>query len=219
MLARFCAEDIWELGLDEVGIGSIAGPVVVAAVVLPPHLTHPDIRDSKKLSPKKRELVADFIQEHALAFAVVMKDNLQVDLLNPIRAAINAMHDCVSIIQKSHDQTSIKSLFLLVDGRNFLEYPNLKHFCVVKGDAIYLSIAAASILAKVYRDRYMCWMHDFYPHYNWKSNKGYPTPEHLKAITYHRISTLHRKNIKFKNKPELQEKYKFIDTDRENISC
>lgn len=195
-LVRFCEDDTWELGLDEVGLGAIAGPVVVSAVVLPPHLNHPDIRDSKKLSAKKRELMAGFIQKEALAFAVAMRDNLQVDKMNPVRAAIDAMHECVSVIQKYSENLRDKpkpALFLLIDGKNFVEYPTIKHRCVVKGDATYLSIAAASILAKVYRDQYMRWNHQYYPYYHWQNNKGYPTSQHIDAIKQYGISNLHRK--------------------------
>lgn len=213
-LLRVCADNIWEVGLDEVGIGAIAGPVFVAAVVLPPHFSNPDIKDSKKFnSANKREQVAEMIEKNAFAYAIVCCGVQEIDELNVRKAAFKAMHTCVSRILLKYDK-QLNQVHLLVDGPIFEAYPELEHTCVVKGDAKCLSIAAASILAKVYRDRFMRQQHLKYPNYAWNQNVGYPTKQHRLAIKEYGLTPLHRLKIKFKKDLEIRkiyENYKTMD--------
>ena len=174
-----------EAGCDEVGRGCLAGPVVAAAVILPKDYRNPDINDSKQLSSKKRAKLKDDIIRDAISWGVAFIDNKEIDSINILKASIKAMH-------KALDQLSVDPQFVIVDGNKFYQYKDVPYKTIVKGDSLYLSIAAASILAKVTRDEYMEKMHDEYPQYGWNKNKGYGTLEHRKAILKYGITPLHR---------------------------
>ena len=176
-----------EAGLDEVGRGCLAGPVVAAAVILPRNYTHPILTDSKQLSAKQRERVRVDIERDALAWAIAEVSHTDIDRINILKASFLAMHRAV-------DRLTITPEHLLVDGNRFVPYPMIPHTCIVKGDAQYLSIAAASVLAKVYRDDLMAQLGRELPAYGWAQNAGYPTPAHRAAIRqfgptkHHRMS-------------------------------
>jgi len=178
-----------ECGTDEAGRGCLAGPVTAAAVVLKKNFSNPILNDSKQLSLKNRNLLKILIEEEALshAFAHVMMQ--EIDEINILNASIKAMH-------KSIDSLSIQPEFISVDGNKFHSYPSIAHTCIVKGDAKYLNIAAASILAKTARDAFMEKIHEEFPMYNWKKNKGYPTQEHREAIKKYGVTKYHRKSFK-----------------------
>ena len=178
-----------EAGTDEAGRGCLAGPVVAGAVILPPDFSHPLLNDSKQLSEKKRELLRPIIEKEALAFAVAFVDHVQIDEINILNASILAMHN-------SLDGLSLVPEFVVVDGNKFKNYKNVPHKTIVKGDGKFLNIAAASILAKTYRDEFMYKAHQNHPEYSWNRNKGYPTSEHRKAIREFGSSPLHRKSFK-----------------------
>ncbi|PLX12771.1 MAG: ribonuclease HII [Marinilabiliales bacterium] len=178
----------FEAGCDEAGRGCLAGPVVAAAVILPKNYTHADLNDSKKLSEKQRNNLRAIIEKDAIAYAVEHFTNHEIDKYNILKSSILAMH-------KALDSLNSKINHIIVDGNKFLQYKDIPHSCVIKGDGKFLSIAAASILAKTYRDEYMMKLHDKYPEYNWKKNKGYPTKEHRKAISIHGIKDFHRKSF------------------------
>ena len=186
-LLSFYNEGILEAGCDEAGRGCLAGPVVAAAVILPANFTHPVLNDSKKITEKKRYELRKEIEEKALAFAVGIIDNKKIDEINILKASIMAMH-------KALDGLKIRPEHIIIDGNKFIKYQNIPHQCIVKGDSKYYSIAAASILAKTYRDDIMKELHQKYPEYNWKQNKAYPTKEHRQAIIdfgttpYHRMT-------------------------------
>ena len=164
-----------EAGTDEAGRGCLSGPVVAAAVILPKDCTHPFLNDSKQLSEKKRDELRPFIEENALAFAVSFVWQEEVDEINVLQASIIGMHRAIA-------QLKVTPQFIIVDGNKFKDYLEIPHEAIVKGDSKYVSIAAASVLAKTYRDEYMAKIHQEYPAYNWKKNKGYPTKEHRNAI-------------------------------------
>lgn len=193
MLKSFFQKELREAGCDEAGRGCLAGPVCAAAVILPPRFKHPLLNDSKQMSEANRIALREIIQKNALAWAVSMVDHQEIDQINILKASFKAMH-------KAIDQLQIKPELLLIDGHLFYAYPGIRHECVVKGDATFLSIAAASVLAKTYRDDYMMQLHEQYPHYGWASNKGYGTLEHRKAISEHGLSPFHRKSFQLKNK-------------------
>ena len=186
-LLLFLKEGRIEAGCDEAGRGCLAGPVFAAAVILPPGFENSLLDDSKKLSEKQRYALRPVIEEQALAFAVGIVDNHEIDRINILNASFLAMHRAVG-------QLKLKPEFLLIDGNRFKAYPNIPHSCIVKGDGKFLPIAAASVLAKTYRDDYMDAIHREYPHYQWSQNKGYPTLFHRKIIreigitSYHRVS-------------------------------
>lgn len=186
-LLLFLQEGRIEAGCDEAGRGCLAGPVFAAAVILPPDFENSLLDDSKKLSEKQRYALRPVIEEQALAFAVGMVDNHEIDRINILNASFLAMHRAV-------DQLKLKPEFLLIDGNRFKAYPNIPHSCIIKGDGKFLAIAAASILAKTYRDDYMNAIHWEFPNYQWSQNKGYPTLFHRKIVReigitpYHRIS-------------------------------
>lgn len=184
-----------EAGLDEAGRGCLAGPVVAAAVILPKGFSSHLLNDSKKLNPKAREEVFQFIIENALSYSVGFIDNLTIDRTNILKASIQAMHEAVKLLNTSPEH-------LLVDGNRFYTYPGIIHTCIIKGDSKYQSIAAASIVAKVSRDRYMSQLSMEYPEYKWVKNKGYPTQEHRQAIKSIGITRYHRKS--FQLLPKLQ---------------
>lgn len=184
-LLSFYKQGLLEAGCDEAGRGCLAGPVVAAAVILPPNFTHPILNDSKTISEKKRYELRKEIEEKALAFAVGIIDNRKIDEINILKASIMAMH-------KAIDNLKIIPEHIIVDGNKFIKYQNIPHQCIVKGDSKYYSIAAASILAKTYRDDIMKELHKKHPEYNWKQNKAYPTKEHRQAIKDFGVTPYHR---------------------------
>lgn len=176
-------------GCDEAGRGCLAGPVVAAAVILPENFNQPLLNDSKQLSEKKRNQLREIIEKEAIAWAVAMVDNREIDQINILNASIKAMHLAIA-------QLNPAPISLLVDGNRFHPYKNIKHQCIVKGDATYQCIAAASVLAKTHRDEWMKSKHSEYPCYGWNQNKGYPTKKHRKAIEEFGPSPLHRQSFK-----------------------
>jgi len=185
-----------EAGCDEAGRGCLAGPVFAAAVILPPDYTNAELTDSKKLSEKKRLTLRTQIKHDARAFAVGIVTAQEIDEINILRASFLAMH-------KALEQLSITPEHILVDGNRFTPYKSIPHTCIIKGDGKYLSIAAASILAKTYRDEYMEQIHVEYPRYNWAQNKGYPTLEHRTAVITHGHSPYHRRSFAVSNQLSL----------------
>lgn len=188
-LLPFYKQGVVEAGCDEAGRGCLAGPVVAAAVVLPENFDHPLLNDSKQLSEKQRDLLRPVIESEALAWAVGIVDNNEIDQINILNASFLAMHRAV-------DQLKISPQHLLIDGNRFKKYKNIEHLCVVKGDGKYMSIAAASVLAKTYRDGLMQQLHNECPNYAWNKNKGYPTKDHRKAIAIWGETQYHRKSFK-----------------------
>lgn len=188
MLKPFYQDQLIEAGCDEAGRGCYAGPVFAAAVILPTDFFHPLLNDSKQLTAEERNELKPYIKAHALAYAVGMVDNDEIDQINILKASFKAMHIALDKLRK-------KPSLLLIDGNRFTPYKNLRHECIIKGDGIYASIAAASILAKTHRDAYMKQLHKEFPHYNWKSNKGYGTLEHRNAIQSHGLCKYHRKSF------------------------
>ena len=177
-----------EAGCDEAGRGCFAGPVFAAAVILPKNFFHPELNDSKQLTPEQREVLRVYIEENALHYAVAMVDNDEIDTINILRASFKAMHLAL-------EQLPVEPALILVDGNRFTAWRTVKHQCIIKGDGIYASIAAASVLAKTYRDDYMRRLHEEFPQYNWAQNKGYGTPEHRRAIEEHGLCRYHRKSF------------------------
>ena len=185
MLLPFLSPDTIEAGLDEAGRGCLAGPVFAAAVILPPDYRNEMLNDSKQLSDKTRRLLRPIIQRHALAWAVASVSAQEIDQINILNASILAMH-------RALDQLSLRPQALIVDGNSFKPYHNIPFTTIVKGDAKYMSIAAASILAKTCRDDYMLTLHQQFPAYHWDLNKGYPTKAHRQAIRLVGPSPYHR---------------------------
>ena len=183
----------FEAGTDEAGRGCLSGPVVAAAVILPADFKNEMLNDSKQLSDKKRRLLRPIIEKEALSYGISFVYQEEIDEINILNASILAMH-------KSLDELSLRPEFIIVDGNRFKNYQEVPHQTIVKGDTKYLSIAAASILAKTYRDDYMEKLHLEFPHYNWAKNKGYPTKEHRQAIREFGSTNHHR--ISFKLLPE-----------------
>ena len=187
MLLPYLQENRIEAGCDEAGRGCLAGAVYAAAVILPPDFKNEMLNDSKQLTEKQRYALRCVIEESALAWAVGIVSPEEIDQINILNASFLAMHRAI-------DQLKIRPEHLLIDGNRFNPYPNIPHTTIVKGDGKYLSIAAASILAKTYRDDYMNELHREYPVYDWDHNKGYPTKKHRAAIAAHGISPYHRKS-------------------------
>ena len=187
-LKRFYTDNLIEAGCDEAGRGCIAGPVVAASVILPRDMDFPEFDDSKKLSEKQREKLRIKVLENALAYGVGIVSAEEIDEINILNASFLAMHRAI-------DQLKIRPELLLIDGNRFNKYHDIKHQCIVCGDAKYQSIAAASILAKTTRDHLMEELDNQYPAYNWKHNKGYPTIEHKNAVAEHGITPYHRKTF------------------------
>lgn len=185
MLRSYYTKGLIEAGLDEVGRGCLAGPVVAAAVVLPGDYTHPLLNDSKQLTKSQREQLRDEITRDALAWAIAEVSNIEIDEINILQASFLAMHRAV-------DQLTVLPEHLLVDGNRFVPYPMIPHTCIVKGDAHFLSIAAASVLAKTYRDDLMSRLAERFPAYGWESNVGYPTLHHRRAIKQYGSTPHHR---------------------------
>ena len=188
MLKSCMYSGLLEAGCDEAGRGCLAGPVVAAAVILPEGYSHSKLNDSKQLSKKTREQLKNEIINSAKAWNVAFVDNNAIDELNILRASIKAMHLAL-------DGLATEPQFILVDGSVFYPYKNIDHKTVVKGDALYCSIAAASVLAKTFRDEYMEKIHNEFPQYGWDKNKGYPTVVHREAIAKHGITPYHRKSF------------------------
>lgn len=191
MLKHCFKEDVIEAGCDEAGRGCLAGPVFAAAVILPKGFEHPLLNDSKQLSEERRTELRPYIEQHATAYAVAMIDRDEIDEINILKASFKAMHKAIGGL-------SVKPDLLLIDGNRFTPYLGIVHECIVKGDATYRSIAAASILAKTYRDEYMLKLHEAYPQYGWDNNKGYGTIYHRKQLVIHGETPHHRKTFKWK---------------------
>jgi ribonuclease HII len=177
-----------EAGCDEAGRGCYAGPVFAAAVILPADFFHPLLNDSKQVVAEVREELRIYIEANVLDFAVAFVDEKEIDQINILRASFKAMHLAIKKLK-------LEPELLLIDGNRFSSYKKIPHHCVIKGDGIYAPIAAASILAKTYRDDYMRRLHEEFPHYQWRSNKGYGTEEHRKAIEEHGLCKYHRKSF------------------------
>ncbi len=188
MLAAYLHEHLTEAGLDEAGRGCYAGPVFAAAVILPKDFHHPLLNDSKQLNEKQRDLLRPVIEKESIAYAVASVDNETIDKINILQASFTAMHLAVNKLKQVPG-------FLLIDGNRFKRYPQIPHQCIIKGDGKYASIAAASILAKTYRDVYMQKIHALFPHYGWDKNKGYGTAAHRHAIEQYGLCIHHRSSF------------------------
>lgn len=188
-LKNYKHKDLIEAGCDEAGRGCLAGPVFAAAVILPKNIKAPDLDDSKKLSTKKRKELRKFIEKKAIAFEVIKISPKEIDEINILNASISGMQQAVLTLKKRPE-------YILVDGNRFKNTEDIPYECVIGGDGKYKAIAAASILAKTYRDEYMERIHEEYPHFDWKKNKGYPTQLHRFAITKHGVTKYHRKSFK-----------------------
>lgn len=188
MLRSFFSRKLIEAGCDEAGRGCLAGPVVAAVVILPKRYRNPILNDSKKLSRAQREMLREEIKEKALAWNIAMVDNHEIDRLNILRATYKAMHLAIEGLNK-------KPELLLVDGNNFIPFKDIPFKTIVQGDGKFMSIAAASVLAKTYRDDYMVKLHEQFPGYGWITNKGYPTQEHRDAIAREGITDYHRRTF------------------------
>ena len=192
MLQAFYHDKLIEAGCDEAGRGCYAGPVFAAAVILPKTFFHPLLNDSKQLSATQRNLLRPIIEQEAITYAVSMVNNDEIDRINILQASFKAMHLAL-------EQLLVIPELLLIDGNRFVPYNFIPHQCIIEGDGLYSSIAAASILAKTYRDDYMQNLHHHYPHYNWKQNKGYGTKEHRAAIEIHGLCEHHRRSFNIGN--------------------
>ncbi len=192
MLLQYHNPDLIEAGCDEAGRGCLAGPVYAAAVILPKDFYHPLLNDSKQLTAKQRELLRPIIEKRALAWAVVAVSAQEIDEINILRASITGMHRAV-------EQLEITPQHLLIDGNRFYKYKDIPHTCVIKGDAKYASIAAASILAKTHRDEYMLKIAAEYPQYGWDKNMAYPTKAHRQAIAQYGVTPHHRMSYRLLN--------------------
>ena len=188
MLTKSLTNKKFECGTDEAGRGCLAGPVTAAAVILPKNFENQTINDSKIISESKRIKLKEVIENKAISFGVSHVDNNKIDQINILNASIFAMHNAISKLQNVS--------FISVDGNRFKPFKKIPYQTVVKGDSLYLNIAAASILAKTYRDSYMNIIHEEFPMYNWKKNKGYPTKEHRDAIKKYGVSKYHRRSFK-----------------------
>lgn len=182
-------DSLREAGIDEAGRGCLAGPVVAAAVILPPDFSHPVLNDSKKLSHAKRLAVREDILQEAVAWNVGMISAPRIDRVNILNATYEAMHEAIAGL-------AIKAEFLAIDGNRFRPYSDLAHACIIKGDGKYLNIAAASILAKTYRDEVMAYLDQEFPQYGWAQNKGYPTKAHKAAVQEYGATLYHRKSFR-----------------------
>lgn len=190
-LLNFLHSDLVEAGCDEAGRGPLAGPVFAAAVILPKGFHHPLLNDSKKMTEKARELLRPIIEREAIAWAVEEVSAEEIDTINILNASIAGM-------QRAVRKLSVKPEFLLIDGNRFKPFDDYRYQCIVKGDAKFTSIAAASVLAKTYRDEYMRKLAQEHPQYGWERNMGYPTKEHIEAIRRHGYTPEHRKSFHVK---------------------
>lgn len=191
MLKPFYQEELIEAGCDEAGRGCLAGPVFAAAVILPKDFFHPLLNDSKQVTEKNRNGLRTIIETSAISFGVASIDNNEIDRVNILKASFKAMHLALEKLKK-------KPQLLLIDGNRFVPYKKIPHRCIIKGDAIFTSIAAASILAKTYRDEYMMTLHKEFPQYAWNNNKGYGTASHRTAIEECGLCKYHRKTFRLK---------------------
>lgn len=196
MLKNKFQNKLIEAGCDEAGRGCLAGPVYAAAVILPKNYKNKLLNDSKQLSEKKRDLLRIEIERDAIAYGVGIVDNFEIDKINILNASFLAMHRAVEQLKETPE-------LLLIDGNRFKPYPNIPHECIIKGDAKFLSIAAASVLAKTYRDEFMFAAHEKHPEYAWNKNKGYPTKAHREAIAAIGTTDIHR--MTFRLLPEQLE--------------
>lgn len=197
LLQSFFDSELIEAGCDEAGRGCLAGPVFAAAVILPKNFFHPLLNDSKQVLEEHRYQLRPFIEAHAVAFAVSRVTHEEIDRINILWASVKGMHIAIRRLK-------IRPQLLLIDGNRFKPFRKIKHHCVIQGDGIYASIAAASILAKTYRDDYMKRLHRKFPYYNWAQNKGYATPEHRAALDLHGPCTFHRKTFRLMREEDLQ---------------
>ena len=188
MLKKYFHKSLIEAGCDEAGRGCLAGPVVAAAVILPKGFGNKLMNDSKQLTHNQRLELRNIILKKAIAYGVAFVDHEEIDRINILNASFKAMHLAV-------DQLTVRPEMLLIDGNRFKKYQDIPHECVIQGDGIYLSIAAASILAKTYRDEYMDKLHHDFPHYGWERNKGYATKLHRDAIVEHGPCSFHRRSF------------------------
>jgi ribonuclease HII len=202
-LIAFFKENQIEAGCDEAGRGCLAGPVVAASVILKLNQLIEGLNDSKKLSEKRRNQLQIEIKANVLDYAIGIVDEKEIDQINILNASFKAMHLAV-------DELKVRPEFLLIDGNRFHKYPEINHTCIVKGDSKYQAIAAASILAKTQRDLIMEQLHEEYPMYNWKKNKGYPTKDHREAIKKYGVTPYHRLSFRL-----LPDKTLFEDSDFE----
>lgn len=196
MLKQFYGNTI-EAGCDEAGRGCLAGPVIAAAVILPKNFKNNLINDSKLLNKKDRKILAEIIKREAICWSIGNCSKDIIDKINILNASFLAMH-------KAIDKLKIKPKLLLIDGNRFNKYQNILHKCIVKGDSKYISIAAASILAKTHRDKLMDKIHNEFPEYNWKQNKGYPTQEHKLSILNNGLTKYHRRSFNLKHQLKLK---------------
>jgi len=188
-LQKYFLKNVLEAGTDEAGRGCLSGPVVAAAVILPEDFEHPLLNDSKQLTEKQRELLRPFIEKKALAYGVSYINELKIDEINILQASILAMHTAI-------EKLSVTPEHIIVDGNKFNSFKNIPHKTIIKGDAKFMSIAAASVLAKTYRDEFMQKIDLEFPEYYWKQNKGYPTKQHREAIRKFGITPYHRKTFR-----------------------
>ncbi|ANE51970.1 ribonuclease HII [Flavisolibacter tropicus] len=189
MLHPYFQEELLEAGCDEAGRGCLAGPVFAAAVILPKDFYHPLLNDSKQLNEKQRFALRPYIEENAISFAVANLCNKQIDKLNILKASFKSMHLAIK-------KLSVVPQLLLIDGNRFTVYKRIPHQCIIGGDGKYASIAAASVLAKTYRDEYMIELHKKHPQYNWAQNKGYGTKDHQVALDSFGPSRYHRQSFR-----------------------
>ena len=192
-LALHFGDERPEAGIDEAGRGCLAGPVVAAAVILPDDFSHPMLTDSKKLSEKQRYSLRPVVENAAVAWAVGIIGAPRIDEVNILNATYEAMHEAVRCLEE-------KPSFLVIDGNRFRPYPGIPHACAIKGDGRFLHIAAASILAKTYRDDIMLMLHEQFPHYSWNTNMGYPTKAHKAAIAAHGPTPYHRRSFNWEDR-------------------
>ena len=202
MLKNCYNEGKIEAGCDEAGRGCLAGSVYAAAVIFPADYQNEELNDSKQLTDKKRHQLRKIIERDALAWAVGVVTPEEIDKINILNASILAMH-------RALDQLTVRPEAIIVDGNRFKQYGKIPHTCIVKGDAKYLSIAAASILAKTYRDDYMDGLAEEYPQYDWKSNKGYPTKKHREAIRQYGVTPYHRMSYNLLGDGQLDIPFEF----------
>lgn len=197
MLAPHFKENCIEAGCDEAGRGCLAGPVVAAAVILPVNFSHTLLNDSKQINEKNRNILRTVIEQEALSYAVAFVNNEKIDEINILKASIHAMHLALNKLHKQPEH-------IIIDGNKFYPYKNTPFKTIIKGDGKYASIAAASILAKTYRDEYMAQQALKYPQYIWTKNKGYPTKAHREAIAKYGACPLHRKSFKLLKDEQLE---------------
>lgn len=188
MLAQYFNKSLIEAGCDEAGRGCYAGPVFAAAVILPKDFFHPLLNDSKQVKEKDRTELRWYIEQNAISYAVAMVNHIEIDKINILQASFKAMH-------KAIEKLTIQPELLLIDGNRFIAYRKIAHHCIIKGDGKFANIAAASILAKTYRDEYMQKLHEKFPIYAWDKNKGYGTLAHRKAIEQFGLNKHHRKSF------------------------